>query len=769
MLNNFEHRLKKLEHLFQCLCFPSSGEQGPPGPPGPPGVPGADGEQGEQGEQGEPGADGIDALWNFTGPWVNGTDYSEGDVVEFNGSSYYAPTLIFSSFSPPSNGWQLVASKGDTGNTGEQGEQGLQGEQGEQGLQGEIGPPGTGGGGSCPDHFKLAAVSGAFESDNYNSPNIESMFGGNLTSRLGWSYGAYESSFAVDGFGNLIVTKGLIANIGIPLSIDLNIGDTIKISGIAYLDVTNSVELINPKFYITVSRFDCSTISTRDGVISLSTVIPVAPYSFLSNNLKVCFSETTVLASVLPADETFFVVGMTVGTEEGDTIAPIDVRFSYTLDVTQACIGIGENLFIRNCCDPAYSEIIINNGTPVGESFVDSDGNCWSVESTTLDAVTSTRILSNSYEDCILCMANNPCPQNFTIQPCCGEEEEEEVFSAALIGVNVGDTFVDVNGFCWGVTKITGGPITNVVEVDTVYPNTTCLSAECVTANDCPTVVALSSCCNEGELVGFTTLELLQTTLPSLLVDSTFVDTFGMCWTIMTTGTVYAFPDLSFIIPAVDYGTDACTDCLADNECPTTFYYTVQNCCTEEIEVVALQPVYNVGEALSLVLTTGLGCYEILSWSDTGVATITASDIGGVHKDCTDCTEFINGIFGRYCPGKELCCDTYINNLISDQTITGYKCDGTWVQDFVLTSGTSICMAQVLSKGEGIDKAGCCEFDILNPSLTETIEIYVVTCSEDIGAVNLPPNTLLSSVIDSCVTCIRKVSGAIDFVYVPCV
>jgi hypothetical protein len=63
----------------------------------------------------EGGVPGADALWNFTGPWANGIDYAAGSVVEFQGSTYYHPNGQFSSYSPPTNGWILVAEKGEPG------------------------------------------------------------------------------------------------------------------------------------------------------------------------------------------------------------------------------------------------------------------------------------------------------------------------------------------------------------------------------------------------------------------------------------------------------------------------------------------------------------------------------------------------------------------------------------------------------------------------------------------------------------------------------
>ena len=84
---------------------------------------GGDG-SGLQGPQGDPG---TDALWNFTGEWVNGIDYAAGSVVEFQGSTYYHPNGQFSSYSPPTNGWLLVSAKGADGADGANGDDGTNG------------------------------------------------------------------------------------------------------------------------------------------------------------------------------------------------------------------------------------------------------------------------------------------------------------------------------------------------------------------------------------------------------------------------------------------------------------------------------------------------------------------------------------------------------------------------------------------------------------------------------------------------------------------
>lgn len=96
------------------------------------------GAPGPQGPAGADGADGSDALWNFLGEWVNGVDYAAGSVVQFQGSSYYHPDGQYSSYSPPTNGWLLVSSKGDTGENGADGSDGAPGADGNDGSPGLV-------------------------------------------------------------------------------------------------------------------------------------------------------------------------------------------------------------------------------------------------------------------------------------------------------------------------------------------------------------------------------------------------------------------------------------------------------------------------------------------------------------------------------------------------------------------------------------------------------------------------------------------------------
>lgn len=118
-----------------------------PGAEGQQGDTGATGAQGPQGEVGQQGLAGADALWNYNGEWSPSATYAEGDVVTYNGQTYYATGITTLATTPDIDlNFDLIAAKGADGLNGvdgAQGEQGIQGVQGIQGIQGETGPAGA--------------------------------------------------------------------------------------------------------------------------------------------------------------------------------------------------------------------------------------------------------------------------------------------------------------------------------------------------------------------------------------------------------------------------------------------------------------------------------------------------------------------------------------------------------------------------------------------------------------------------------------------------
>jgi len=89
-----------------------TGPQGPAGPTGP---------------TGDTGPTGADALWNFVGAYGGGTSYSTGDVVTYNGQTWYRLNPNGGNVGDtPAEGtfWTLIAAEGAEGPTGPTGDTG---------------------------------------------------------------------------------------------------------------------------------------------------------------------------------------------------------------------------------------------------------------------------------------------------------------------------------------------------------------------------------------------------------------------------------------------------------------------------------------------------------------------------------------------------------------------------------------------------------------------------------------------------------------------
>jgi hypothetical protein len=86
-------------------------------------MPGAEGQRGEQGEtgpqgpQGDTGATGpagADALWTYNGEWQSNATYAEGDVVTYDGQTYYATGITTLGTTPDADSnFDLIAAKGE--------------------------------------------------------------------------------------------------------------------------------------------------------------------------------------------------------------------------------------------------------------------------------------------------------------------------------------------------------------------------------------------------------------------------------------------------------------------------------------------------------------------------------------------------------------------------------------------------------------------------------------------------------------------------------
>ena len=128
--------------------FAQKGVTGNIGPSGPQGAMGTTGEVGVTGTTGAVGSSGATGatgtFGGIKGPWNVGVGYVAGDVVQYDGSAWFAqaattgdtPSLV-------SSVWGLLAAKGDLGTTGVTGATGATGSAGAIGLTGSTGAAGA--------------------------------------------------------------------------------------------------------------------------------------------------------------------------------------------------------------------------------------------------------------------------------------------------------------------------------------------------------------------------------------------------------------------------------------------------------------------------------------------------------------------------------------------------------------------------------------------------------------------------------------------------
>lgn len=92
-----------------------------PGAVGDKGDPGETGPQGPQGQTGQTGQNGQDALWNYNGAYNPGAGYAVGDVVTYEGQTWYRKHANGGNVGDtPSQGifWDLIAAKGESADIG---------------------------------------------------------------------------------------------------------------------------------------------------------------------------------------------------------------------------------------------------------------------------------------------------------------------------------------------------------------------------------------------------------------------------------------------------------------------------------------------------------------------------------------------------------------------------------------------------------------------------------------------------------------------------
>lgn len=449
----------------------------------------------------------------------------------------------------------------------------------------------------------------------------------------------------------------------IPIPTSIYPGDKIKLCGLVNRNRSSVPcgglpQPLSFSVYATVSVLTCNNLPSP----LVTTLLPAQ--KILEDDTINCFNLEQVSKTTYDGCETFFIVGFSI---EKPDICEFDVSFSYTLSVERYCPTFNPtpNLIAKNCCEEVITEIIPKGTLNVGNFYSDPEGNCWEIIAETALAPNYVRDVENTYLSCEDCITSNACPSNLIFEACC-YDGDPETFTGSLPGINLGDTFVDTNGFCWTATEETSAPITGIVYVDTVYSEEDCTF--CSDINPCPVVWTLRSCCDFGEFyvtdasVGF-----------SLSLDDVFVDTFGLCWTVIDNSEQTTDISTFIIFDSLIGNGDLCETCITSNPCPDpredTYFYTVRNCCTGETEVVELSVIFIIA-----VATNGTAifpqstspnvyeCWELFSVSTSGIPTIIAAAQVKFGRSCNDCVIDIQG-----CPEVfevEDCCGILPNAIV---------------------------------------------------------------------------------------------------------
>jgi hypothetical protein len=169
----------------------ATGPAGPAGPQGPAGPAGAPGAIGPAGPAGAPGASGAGAFV-YQGAYASATNYAQGSVVTFGGSTYVSLADSNHGNTPSSTPWAwgtlalgATGVQGPAGPAGPQGPTGpagtgIQGPAGPTGIQGPIGPAGSPG----------LAYQGAYDSThNYALGDVVLFTGSSFVSTLANNHG----------------------------------------------------------------------------------------------------------------------------------------------------------------------------------------------------------------------------------------------------------------------------------------------------------------------------------------------------------------------------------------------------------------------------------------------------------------------------------------------------------------------------------------------------------------------------------------------------
>jgi hypothetical protein len=174
---------------------------------------------------------------------------------------------------------------------------------------------------------------------------------------------------------------------------------------------------------------------------------------------------------------------------------------------------------IESCCGSLIETIATTNTTMnIGDSFVDTDGTCWTIKEEADTLPTNYNIVVDtvypSPDACATCIGANPCPPEYflTLRMCC-DPDRVEVTAVPLSDMvfTEGVIFADPYKVCWEVMSYsTTGVETYPIDwttPDAVYPECQrcILERECIQyyeVKDCNTEIIYTARANATLIVG---------------------------------------------------------------------------------------------------------------------------------------------------------------------------------------------------------------------------------------------------------------------------
>jgi hypothetical protein len=317
-------------------------------------------------------------------------------------------------------------------------------------------------------------------------------------------------------------------------------------------------------------------------------------------------------------------------------------NFVDTYDSCVECQAVNPcplNLKIVSCCVPG-TEFVTGSlpSLEVGDTFVDNNGLCWSVQDTTGGPISEESITVDSIitGTCVACTAANPCPDFWKVRSCCSQLNET---IATTIPLNINDVFVDTNGICWQVIgEAITLPTNYDIVVDTVYTGSENNCLNCTTDNPCPEEYFLTvrNCCDNDRVeVVSVPAQFMQYPEGSILRDN-----WGVCWEIMSYDTTGAATYLFYDFIGTDESPgiyQTCQECRPrESRFPICQVYEVQYCgATTTTLIVAQGNSLVIGE----VYATKQICFEVIGYGyppDFSPLDFFVNS-GITYGDCTSC------------------------------------------------------------------------------------------------------------------------------------